>query len=48
MKYEEQAKIILEELSNVMNITYILDDYYLKAIVKALKIIENNKNEVCE
>lgn len=39
----EKAKIILEHLDEVMNINWSLEEYYLKAIIQALKQIKFEK-----
>lgn len=40
MTIEEQAELILNHLSNVIQINWALKEYYLQAITRALKEIK--------
>lgn len=44
VKNLEKAKIILEELDEVIQINWNFEETYLKAILKALKKIEEEEN----
>lgn len=44
MKNIEKAKIILEELDEVIQINWNFEQMYLKAIIKALRKIEEEEN----
>lgn len=44
MKDDEKAEIILDALDEYMTINWNLKDFYLKAIKKGLKEIEDREN----
>lgn len=44
MKNIDKAKIILEELDEVIQINWNFEEMYLKAITKALRKIEEEEN----
>lgn len=45
MTNKEKAMLILEELDNAINVNWAFEEFYINAIVKALKKIEEEQKD---